>query len=642
MSSPRTLQNQTYQPLPRTGVFVVAPVDSSPVCGRSFPLAGLTFCVAIFLAGCGGGSNGPTSSPPLAVTVSLSQTTATVQAGATANFTANVGNDSTNRGVTWSVSCPTAPCGSVSPASTASGAPTTYTAPNAPPSNVTVALVAASVADPTKTASASVTVPAISVSVSPGTGTVLAAQASQQFSATVAGTSNSAVTWMVNGVAGGNTTVGTITAAGLYTAPSAATSVTVSAVSQADGSKSASASVSVLAPHRIGTRSTSTIAEFFDRTTGNSFIPRGNNYVRLAALNCPNAPAAYHSALDVGLYDPNGVDAALMLMQTNGYNVDRIWLNGWCQDNTIGNPAGGLSSAYLANLVDFLQRAKNHNIYVILTIDWVPLFGGYEDDFAGCTQFNDYNTLNLCAGGVKANTSFFHDLVQDLIAQHAPLDAIFAYELRNEYYYNSDLPPLSFTSGTVTTADGLTYDMSSQTSRQQMMDNGLIYFTKQGRAAILALDPTAMVTVGFFVPQGPNPTRVGDTRVIQMYPAIANSTADFVDLHPYALAGGLTLAQYVQNFGFTAAQQQNQPVVMAEFGELQSDYPAESTAATVAHDWQVQSCSYGFKGWVWFTWDTTNAEYSLVGGPLYWSATMGSGLINQALAPSARPDPCAN
>jgi preprotein translocase subunit Sec61beta len=184
--------------------------------------------------------------------------------------------------------------------------------------------------------------------------------------------------------------------------------------------------------------------------------------------------------------------------------------------------------------------------------------------------------------------------------------------------------------------------MSSQTSRQQMMDNGLIYFTNQGRAAIVALDPTALVAVGFFVPQGPNTTRIGDPRLIQVYPMVANSTADFVDLHAYAIAGGLTLAQYVQNFGFTAAQQQKQPVVMGEFGELQSDYPVEGTAATIAHDWQVQSCLYGFKGWSWFTWDTTDAEYELVGGPLYWSASLGSGLINQALAPAARPDPCVN
>src|SRR5579859_564274 len=39
------------------------------------------------------------------------------------------------------------------------------------------------------------------------------------FSATVTGTTSTAVNWEVAGVLGGNSTVGTITTAGLYTAP---------------------------------------------------------------------------------------------------------------------------------------------------------------------------------------------------------------------------------------------------------------------------------------------------------------------------------------------------------------------------------------------------------------------------------------
>src|ERR1700737_2878502 len=399
-----------------------------------------------------------------------------------------------------------------------------------------------------------------SMSVSPSSINV-AAEATQQFSVTVTGSPSTAVTWQVNGLSGGNATSGTIIDAGLYTAPGAATNVSVSAVLQADSSKYASAAVSVLAPHRIATRPTATVAEFFDRTTGNPFIPRGNNYVRLGAQNCPFAPPADHTVFNVGLYSATEVESALAFMQTNGYNTVRIFLNGWCPENTLGNAAGGLSSAYLANVVDFLGRAKNHGIFVIIAIGWLPLVGGYAEQYSSCTDFNDFNTLNLCPGGGQASTSFFHDLVQGLIAQKSPLDAIFAYEIRNEYYYNSDLPPLSRTSGMITTADGQTYDMSNQTSRQQMMDNGLIHFTNQCRAAIVALDPTAMISISFFAPQGPNPTRIADPRVIRVYPAIANSNADFVDLHPYALAGGLTMAQYVQNFGFIGFQQQK-PVAM--------------------------------------------------------------------------------
>src|SRR5215467_3613476 len=42
----------------------------------------------------------------------------------------------------------------------------------------------------------------------------------QQFTATVANTSNHNVTWAVDGVVGGNSTVGTISSAGLYHPPS--------------------------------------------------------------------------------------------------------------------------------------------------------------------------------------------------------------------------------------------------------------------------------------------------------------------------------------------------------------------------------------------------------------------------------------
>ncbi len=72
---------------------------------------------------------------------------------------------------------------------------------------------------------------------------------SQLFTATVQGTSNTAVTWSVNGVIGGNSTLGTITEQGLYTAPVTVpnpSAVAVTAASQAYPRASASASVTVL------------------------------------------------------------------------------------------------------------------------------------------------------------------------------------------------------------------------------------------------------------------------------------------------------------------------------------------------------------------------------------------------------------
>jgi hypothetical protein len=69
----------------------------------------------------------------------------------------------------------------------------------------------------------------------------------QSFAATVSGTANTAVTWQVNGVLGGNSLFGTIDATGTYHAPTSPTEfpVSVTAVSQADATKSGTAHVSI-------------------------------------------------------------------------------------------------------------------------------------------------------------------------------------------------------------------------------------------------------------------------------------------------------------------------------------------------------------------------------------------------------------
>lgn len=98
-------------------------------------------------------------------------------------------------------------------------------------------------AAPTTSTSSTVT----SVSVSCAANSVPVGQTTQ-CSAKVQGTGsfNSAVSWSVSGIAGGNSTLGTITASGLYTAPAAVPTpytVNVSATSSQDGTKSAYSSL---------------------------------------------------------------------------------------------------------------------------------------------------------------------------------------------------------------------------------------------------------------------------------------------------------------------------------------------------------------------------------------------------------------
>ncbi len=85
------------------------------------------------------------------------------------------------------------------------------------------------------------------VSIGPASAWVVV-NATQQFVATIANSSDSTLAWAVNGVPGGNQTVGTISTAGLYTAPSEVPSpavVTVTATSVANPADSNSAAVTI-------------------------------------------------------------------------------------------------------------------------------------------------------------------------------------------------------------------------------------------------------------------------------------------------------------------------------------------------------------------------------------------------------------
>src|SRR5512146_3217737 len=188
---------------------------------------------------------GASSQPAPTVSISISPTSASLQVGTTAQFSAAV-SGTTNTAVTWKVNGVTG--GSSTVGTISSGG--VYTAPASVPSGGSVSVSAQSVADTTKSASATVLISsaptAVSVSISPTSASVQGGQ-TKQFSATVSGTTNTSVNWFVNGTQGGSATYGTISSSGLYTAPACPSSsnVTVAAVSAYDSSASANSSVSL-------------------------------------------------------------------------------------------------------------------------------------------------------------------------------------------------------------------------------------------------------------------------------------------------------------------------------------------------------------------------------------------------------------
>jgi len=172
------------------------------------------------------------------VAVSISPVGVTLTASQTQQFTATLTGSSDER-ITWLLSPP-----DVGGLST-NGTIALFNSPDIIDQKQNVEVIATSVADPTKWAKAVISLlPVVSVSVTPGYANVLPSR-SQQITASVTGTTNRAVTWSLN------PSVGAITDAGLYTAPSTITAeqvVEAKATSVENPTKSASAIVVIKDP----------------------------------------------------------------------------------------------------------------------------------------------------------------------------------------------------------------------------------------------------------------------------------------------------------------------------------------------------------------------------------------------------------
>ena len=187
-----------------------------------------------------------------AVTVSASPSALSLRTSASGSVTATV-SGSTNTAVTWTVDGVAGGNSSVGVLS-GTGNTVTYTAPAVAGSHT---LKATSAANPASSATVAVSVAApVSISLSPSGTTSVSTSGSCSFQAAVTGTSNTAVTWSVDGILGGNGTVGTLSGSGTsvtYAAPATSGNHTITVTSAADPTRTASAAISVVAPSGTAT-----------------------------------------------------------------------------------------------------------------------------------------------------------------------------------------------------------------------------------------------------------------------------------------------------------------------------------------------------------------------------------------------------
>ncbi|MGA2649953.1 MAG: DUF2341 domain-containing protein [Terracidiphilus sp.] len=278
--------------------------------------------------------------PP--VSVSVLPDMVSLPASGTQQFTAIVSNAS-NTAVTWSLN----PVG-VGTLSTTG----LYTAPATISGQQTVFIIATSVADPSQSASATVTLglaspppPILAIAVNPASADVYAGQ-TQQFTATVTNTSNTAVSWSMSPAG-----VGSIDDTGLYTAPASITTeqtVTITATSQADSALTASASVTLVP----------------------SCVSNGYNYVRQIVVNASqvsnsdqvNFPFLFNTTDPLLATTANGGHVA----NPNGYDI--IFTSDPAGQNPLNyeieeyNPASGQVIAWVQ--IPDLSHTSNTVIYL--------------------------------------------------------------------------------------------------------------------------------------------------------------------------------------------------------------------------------------------------------------------------------------
>ena len=364
---------------------------------------------------------------------------------------------------------------------------------------------------------------------------------------------------------------------------------------------------------------------FVDRATGRPFVPRGVNYVVFAGLDRTVSTTAH---------DPSQIDADFGWLAERGYNTVRMFLDTCSVGPGCITEAGepGVQGAVLDVLDEILETAERHGLMVVLTSNDLPDGGGYRAAAAAGEEpgvFAGYrNTDFLTAAGHAAIATYWDDLLRGLVDRRAALDVVLGWSILNEHWLFGDQPPLSLTSGSVTTAAG-EFDLADPEQRRAMVVESTRALIATVADVIRSHAPEALVTMGFFAPDFPNETEIGGTWYVDTAPLVESSDLDFFDFHAYS-AEDITLEQIAENFGIDDTK----PVLLGETGAFVDRFPDPDDAALAVQRTIAESCTLGWDGWLIWTFE---------GLPLpdrTWGLIDAEGRLGEALAPINQPDPC--
>ena len=391
---------------------------------------------------------------------------------------------------------------------------------------------------------------------------------------------------------------------------------------------------------RIGVRSGSPHASFVVKETGEPFVVKGFNYVRLR-----NTHATFEAATRTtpAHYDAEKAEAMFETLQRHGYNTVRVFVCGrHPKDPGIAgdfDATRGLYGPYLENFVDFLDRARRHGVYVLPTFGdgELPRNAYYGEKLAGLARSK--NAIYLTREGIEAKKEYVADFLRFIAERDRRLLAtLLGVQCQNELYVRGDQWPFDRREGTFTGADGTTYDLADPVQRRALADDGLRRYHGEIARAVRAIDPELLVTEGLFTlravgksletHEGIWPGSSGDPRFPPTLRSLGRGDLDFLDVHFYRTRPQETVAEAFEKdmqSSLLDASEMNEirrekPIIVGEFGAFRHvdlDLPGAKRNLLAIRDVILQRRLNGMLYWTYDTFEQERLYPAVEGGDAF-------------------------
>ncbi|MBR9692395.1 hypothetical protein GOV07_00510 [Candidatus Woesearchaeota archaeon] len=381
---------------------------------------------------------------------------------------------------------------------------------------------------------------------------------------------------------------------------------------------------------RIATRNVDGEWEFYHTGSGEQFVVRGNNIIRLREQINPwnDELITSHGVFLPEDYNSAEMDAVLADMESFGYNTVRVFVSFYQINDASGT---GVNQALIANIADFLELAQQHDIYVFLTLPTLLPYNYYSFE----QNYPWVNRQFFTQESIEDRKRFITDFITALKAENAPLERILAYGIVNELFTmegNQNTGRIFWpynVTGSVTTGQGV-YTIPTQ--HDEMWADNLANFLDESVAEIKRHDSSALVTTGFFTTREFRNTPADVKIVLPAASFVANTQLDFLSLHTYpdtihSFSDFATAFELPTNY--------DRPVIGGEIGVLKHNYPTIQQAEQEYTTLMENSCTYGYDGWLSWIWDESGTHEA-------WNMIEQDNYLNNVISPNAWTDVCAD